>query len=226
MGSTHAPPLTAELLKEYGEAALANARELLSEADILERNQHFARTYFLAVSCIEETGKALMAIEWQSRNLADPAVRKRMKASMENHAGKTTYALFRWALRDSDREKALKAATDLVVHLNEGREPSMYTDLRTEPTGVQCPRDVVRPEAARDCVRLARRCLSEAEVVIAKGEPAEFTHAQDRLFLMKPAKFSSILSSADFWWYYISRFETGKEDIAEAVISYARETFN
>jgi hypothetical protein len=47
--------------------------------------------------------------------------------------------------------------------------------------------------------------------------------AQDRLFAMKSAKFQEMLSTEDFWWYYISRLEAGHQDIAEAAIGYERD---
>jgi len=47
-----------DTLKNYSEAALRNSEALLEEARLLLQNEHFARAYFLAVSSIEETGKA------------------------------------------------------------------------------------------------------------------------------------------------------------------------
>ena len=79
MGSTHLPNLTATLLLSYSEAALRNADELLSEASLLRDHDHMARAYFLAVACIEEAGKALLAFDAQNRNLSDPAVCTKLK---------------------------------------------------------------------------------------------------------------------------------------------------
>jgi len=66
--------LTPELLQQYHEAALANARALLEEAALLLRYGHHARAYFLAVATIEETGKAVQAFDSMGRNLKDSAV--------------------------------------------------------------------------------------------------------------------------------------------------------
>jgi V8-like Glu-specific endopeptidase len=114
-------------------------------------------------------------------------------------------------------------ALDLIVQLKHGREPSMYTDLRTDPDRVQTPREIVRASAARDCVRLAKDCLAYAHRHVREKAPAKFTSAQDRLFTMKPAKFQEMLRTEDFWWYYISRMEAGQQDFADAVLGYERD---
>lgn len=223
MGSPHKPKLTADLLRTYSEAALRNADELLVEASLLRDHGYMTRAYFLAVACIEEAGKALQAFHAQNRNLSDPAVCTKLKAGMESHSQKVTYALGVWALSDPDQSSAIKAALDMIFHIKRGREPSMYSDLRTDPDRVQTPREIVRTNAARDCVRLAENCLAHAHRHVSEKTPATFTSAQDRLFTMKSAKFQEMLNTEDFWWYYISRMEAGQLDIAEAVLVYERD---
>lgn len=88
MGSPNLPELTTELLQSYSEAALNNADELIIEAELLHDHKHIARAYFLAVASIEEGGKALLAFDSKNRNLSDPAVRIKLKRSMENHGQK------------------------------------------------------------------------------------------------------------------------------------------
>ncbi|MBD3804027.1 hypothetical protein BMG00_13880 [Thioclava marina] len=223
MGSQQLPKLTPTLLRLYSEGALHNADELLNEATILRDHDHMARAYFLGVACVEEVGKALLAFDAQNRNLTDPAVCARLKKSMENHGAKINYALSTWALSSPDTRGALQVALDLIFHVKQGREPSMYSELRTDPDRVQTPREVVRDGAARDCVRLAENCLAYARRHMIDKTPAKFTTAQDRLFTMKSAKFREMLKKEDFWWYYISRLEAGQQDIAEAVLGYERD---
>jgi AbiV family abortive infection protein len=223
MGSSHLPKLTTTLLKLYSEAALRNADELLAEASLLRDHDHMARAYFLAVACIEEAGKALLAFDAQNRNLSDPAICTKLKMSMENHGQKINYALSMWALSSPDQRKALKVALDKIVHVKRGREPSMYSDLRAAPDRAQTPREIVRDRAARDCVRLAENCLAYAHSHVINKTPAEFTNAQNWLFTMKPAKFKEMLNTEDFRLYYLSRMEAGQQDIAEAVLGYERD---
>jgi AbiV family abortive infection protein len=215
--------MTGELLQSYGEAALNNADELLREASLLLERDHVARAYFLAVASIEETGKALLAFDGQNRNLSDPAICTKLKSTMGSHARKINYALGIWASSSADPRKAIAVAVDLIVDLQSGREPSMYTDLRTDPDRVQTPREIVRASAASDCVRLADSCLANAHRHVREKAPAEFTPAQDRLFTMKSAKFQKLLNTEDFWWYYISRMEAGEQDMAEAVLGYEQD---
>lgn len=223
MGSPHTPNMTAELLRSYSAAALRNADELLVEASLLRDHDHMARAYFLAVACIEEAGKTLIAFDAQNRNLSDPAVCTKLKTTMESHARKINYALSLWALSSPNQREALKVALNLIFHVKHGREPSMYSDLRTDPDRVQTPREVVRAAAARDCVRLAENCLAHAHRHVREKTPFSFTSAQDRMFTMKSAKFQEMLNTEDFWWYYISRMEAGQQDIAEAVLGYERD---
>lgn len=223
MGSPHLPTLTAALLRSYSEAALHNADELLAEASLLRDHDHMARAYFLAVACIEEAGKALFAFDSQNRNLSDPAVCTKLKKSMESHGVKINYALSMWALSSPDQREAIKVAANITVDVKHGREPSMYSDLRTDPDRVQTPREVVSDRAARDCVRLAMNCLAYVHRHVVEKTPVTFTNAHDRLFTMKPAKLQELLETEDFWWYYISQMEVGQQDIAEAVLGYERD---
>ncbi len=142
---------------------------------------------------------------------------------MENHGQKINYALGIWAFNSPDPSEALKVAVDLMFHLKYGREPSMYSDLRTDPDRVQTPREIVRATASRDCIRLAENCLLHAHSHVGEKMPAKFTTAQDRLFTMKHAKVKEMLNMEDFWWYYISCMEAGQHDIAEAVLGYERD---
>jgi AbiV family abortive infection protein len=223
MGSADLPKLTTSLMHLYSEAALDNAGELLVESTLLRDHDHMARAYFLAVSCIEEAGKALLAFDSQNRNLTDPAVCKKLKASMENHGQKINYALSIWAFSSPDPREALEVVLDLMSHVKNGRESSMYSDLRNNPDLVLAPRAIVRATAARDCVRLAEKCLARAHRHVSEKIPAKFTNAHDRLFTMKSAKFQEMLSAEDFWWYYISRMEAGQQDMAEAVLGYEQD---
>lgn len=226
MGPTDTPKLTPALLRAYSAAALQNASELLEEASLLRDNGHMARAYFLSVACIEETGKALQAFDAQNRNLSDPAVCTRLKAGMENHAQKINYALGSWAISSADQRQALEVALDLILHLKRGREPSMYSDLRTDPVRVESPSKVVRAQAARDCVRLAKDCLAFGQRHVSEKTPPDVTSAWDKVFTMKSVKFREMLSTEDFWWYFISRMEAGHKDLAEAVIAYERDHIN
>jgi len=223
MGSPDIPVITPDLLRAYSDAAMRNAAELLTEAELLCSHGHFARAYFLAVASIEETGKALLTFDAQKRNLADPAVVTKLKMNTEDHSQKITYAFGAWAVGSKNVREALETAVNLMIALKRGREPSMYSDLRVNPDRVQLPRDIVREVAARDCVRLAANCHSHAISHLAGKEPPDVSRALDRLFTMKATQFRKILNTEDFWLYFIARMEAGNKDWAEAVIGYENE---
>lgn len=223
MGSQSFVKMTAELLGSYSKAALHNADDLLVEASLLRDNGHMARAYFLAVACIEEAGKALHTFDSQNRNLSDPAVCTKLKADLENHSKKIIYALGTWALKGTDPSSEIKVALDIISQLKRGREPSMYSDLRSDPDRAQTPREIVRAKAAQDCVRLAQNCLAHAHRHVSEKTPATFTSAEDKFFTMKSSKVEDILSQEDFWWYYVSRSRSDQPDLAEAVLRYEQD---
>ncbi len=128
-----------------------------------------------------------------------------------------------WALKSKNPREEIKVAIDLAIDLKHGREPTMYTDLRTDPDRVQLPREVIRASAAEDSVRLAEMCLANARRHVREEEATKFTAAHDRLFTMKSRKFREMLNMEDFWWYYLSRIENDQQDIAEAVLGYERD---
>jgi AbiV family abortive infection protein len=214
---------TPELLRAYSGAALDNAAELNAEASLLLSRGHFARAYFLAVASIEETGKALMTFDGQNRKLDNPAVVSKLRLSTEDHSRKITYAFMPMILASTEQRDAIEVAVDLMINLKRGREPSMYSELRSEPDRAQRPRDIVREEAARDCVRLAGDCLAHAGPHIRDKQPQQISRAMDALFTMKDNYVKKILSTPDFWWYYIARREAGNLGWSEAIIGYDKE---
>jgi hypothetical protein len=142
---------------------------------------------------------------------------------MENHSLKINYAFTAWIVGSADLREAFTIAVDLMVNLKRGREPSMYSDLRTDPDRAQIPRDIVREEAARDCVRLAQDCVAHAIRHVTEKEPPHVTRADDKLFTMKTAQFREILNTEDFWWYLIARMESGNKDWVSAVLGYEQD---
>lgn len=222
MVSPPPPKLTAPLLKFYVEAALLNANELLDEASLLQQHGHNARAYFLAISCVEETGKALLAFDAQNRHLSDPAVCAKIRKSFESHTDKINHAIIIWANRSSNRRQALLDTIDLTGGLQRGRELSMYCDLSTKPDSIQTPSEIVSARAAKDCVRLAKDCLAHARKHITNKEPANFSGAQNYLFTKKFAYFEKVLESPEFYEYWLSHPTTDMRNIADMISEYDR----
>lgn len=214
---------TVDLLREYSAAALQNADDLLEEAALLYANGHAARTYFLAVASIEETGKALQAFDAQGRNLSDSAVTAKLRRAMEDHSQKITAAFTAMLQASPNIREAVMPAVELMINLKRGREPSMYTDILYKESKLKVPRAMVRDVAARDCVRLARDCLTHARRHIEKQKPQARSRAEDQLFAMRSSQFQSMANTEGFWWYYISQLESGSQDFAAAAVTYQRD---
>lgn len=214
--------LTPELLRQYIDASLHNASELLNEAMLLASNEHHARAYFLAVAAIEEAGKSVLAFDAQGRNLSDPAITTKLKHSMEDHPTKIRSAFTGWLMASPNIRDAIMPIVDHMIHLQHGREPSMYTEIREDST-IQTPSQAVRKVAARDCIRLASQCLIHTYKHVTETIPRQWTRHEDELFCMKSKDFQKIMNTADFWWYYIEQLESGQKDFAKSVIQYRTE---
>jgi AbiV family abortive infection protein len=222
--STGEPPETfrfsLNLLKAYSRAALRNSKALLDEARLLLENQHYARAYFLAVSSIEETGKAAQTFAAQGRDLSDPGVTATLVRSTESHSEKITAAFVAWMNAGDNVRNSLMPAVDLMIALKRGREPAMYSNVNRISGELFEPIEVARPTAARDCVKIAENCLAHTKIQLSEQSPAEMTAAQDKMYAMKPGKVNELLNTEDFWWYFISRLENDEKDLAAAVIDY------
>jgi AbiV family abortive infection protein len=220
MESSSATELTLEVLQKYETASIENASELLVEASLLLKHEHFARAYFLSVAAIEEIGKAVIAFDARGHNLRDSAVRSKLLKMMADHKSKIRAAFTGFLA--ADPRKNLEVAVKLMIALQYGREPSMYTDL-TSSGSVQSPKAAVRPKAAADCVRLAHDCFASAANHLANAQPHVRTKDLRRCFTSMPSETIKIMNDSDFWWYFISRMEVGQTDIAAAYVAYKRD---
>ena len=223
MPNTNTFRYSAQLLAEYSNAALANAEDLIAEAQLLYDNGHFARSYFMAVAAIEEIGKAFIAFEAQGRNLQDSAVTGKVRRSLEDHTKKINAAFLASVFSHSDLRKELMGIIDLMITLKYGREPSMYVDIKYPSGEVEHPNLLVRKVAARDCIQLAMRCHSKTSEHLRSKSPISRTKYDDEFYGMKDKKVRELFNTEDFWWFYINRAEDGAKDISEAVALYQRD---
>ncbi|MEK8034973.1 AbiV family abortive infection protein [Ideonella sp. DXS29W] len=212
--------LTADLLGQYRDAALANAQSLLEEAALLLAHGHLARAYFLSASSIEEAGKAVQAFEGLGRNLRDPAVTHRLKLLFEDHSQKVTYAFSPWLQAAPNLREEVMDFVNIMVNLGFGREASMYTDIHAERRMVTTPQSQISQRSAADCVRLAGTVLSYVGPHVRQAKPKTTTRVQDAFFALKPALFQKMANTGDFWEYYISRMESGDMGLESAVTDY------
>jgi AbiV family abortive infection protein len=218
-------PLTDELLKDYSLAALENAQQLIQEATLLLSHGHHARAYFLAVAAIEECGKAYTTHEGRGRDLSNPAVASRLQKSIADHHQKLNSAFAPWLRRVADPRAEVMKMVELMIALQHGREPSMYSDIRFDGSGVQRPSQVVRPEAALDCVRLSLDVWKHTAAHLAETAPTSYSRTHDTLFEIRPDKFTAMTSTEDFAAFLLARLEAGERDISTVFVAYYRDHF-
>ena len=212
--------VTAELLDDYQVAALKNAESLLAEASLLYDGGKLARAYFLAVSSIEESGKAYLAFAGKQRNLADEGVQARLRAGFEDHSEKVTAAFTGWLSNSMTRE-SVEAAVDLMIDLKRGREASMYTDVRDDGS-LSMPEEAARPIAARDCIDVANNCLHHTKAHIASGQAPTFSSHDDKFFVLSRSKRTAVINTPNFGEFMMDALEHGKKpfDFTRAVVTY------
>lgn len=213
--------LSNEILLKLSVASLSNATALVEEADALLSGEHFARAYFLAVAAIEEVGKSALAFGAAGRNLADRQVLKKTWNILLDHKSKII-AAFGPSLSLTQREnmkEALDASLELMGSLRLGREPSMYTDVLANGA-IQNPKDLVRPVAARDAVRLAQHCLARAKQHQANNEPTSTTAASDFFYTLSSSKIQEIIGQDEFSPFYLERINGGNLSLEEAIYAF------
>ena len=218
--------LTSELLEEYRDASLVNAQTLIEEAALLLANGRYARAYFMAVSAVEEAGKAVQAFEGLGKNLRDPAVTHRLKKQFENHSQKVTSAFSPWLQATPAIREQIKDFVKMMVDLSFGREASMYTDIHAEKLIVTTPQKQISKKAASDCVRLAVRVLAYARPYAEQVEVKVASRVQNSFFALNPNVFQRMANIADFWWFYIEQMKQGNMALDSAVVEYNASYFN
>jgi AbiV family abortive infection protein len=218
--------LTSDLISQYRDSALLNAQALLEEAALLLANGHYARTYFLSASSIEEAGKAVQAFEGLGKNLTDPAVTQRLKLQFEDHSQKVTSAFSPWLQATPNLREEVMDFVNTMVDLKFGREASMYTDINAERAMVTTPQMQVGEKTATHCLRLAGAVLSHARPYAQQSQPKKTTRVQDAFFALRPSVFQKMANTGDFWEYYISRMEQGNTTLEAAVTEYNQNYFS
>lgn len=219
----HTVIFSTELLKEYNSAALKNAESLYQEAYLLLSERHYARAYFLAVASLEETGKAALAFNALGRKLADSAVQSRLNEEFQDHGAKISaafLAMFK-GLSQTELRENFQYIIDLQVSLKFGREPSMYIGIN-KTGSLHIPNNVVRPQAAADCVRLAKDCLEQTKSMVRADKPFTFTSYQDRFFALgkKAKKVWEQSDFGDFLLYVIENEGINSDTIPKCVCTY------
>ncbi len=214
-----------KFLMEYELAAIANAEEILNDAKALLKQKSFARSYFLSVASIEETGKAYMAFSSRGRNLSDDGLKKKLREIFEDHPQKIISAFIRWIFASSKIEKIKKStlnAVDLMIHLKRGRETSMYVDAYPDGS-ISIPSKEIRPVAANDLVRIAENCLHHTKEYIKNNLPETTSSFDDKQLCIGNKKVQEIFGLKDFFEFLLAEL---KKDVSNFSFSKTIVTYH
>lgn len=215
-----------KFLKEYADAAIENAQQILDAAKILLGKKSFAIAYFLSVAAIEEAGKAYMAFAARGRNLSDKGLKKKVQNMFEKHREKIISAFVGWISKSSKPDESIEAAVDLMIHLNRGREKSMYIDANAD-NSLSIPAQIIRPVAAIDVLKVAENCLHHTKNHISKNNPPAFSSFDDKLFCLRSEKIKEMFNK-DFGKYLLSELKqtSGNFNFSRAIVTYHDKYFS
>jgi AbiV family abortive infection protein len=219
---TRTYPITLESLTAYQQSAMRNAVALIEEAQLLFQAGRYARTYFLAEAAIEETGKAAIAHFAKGRNLAASDVQTRIRIEFEDHGAKIRAAFLAriWKLKSENAREESEQIVRYIAALQRGRESALYSDFRRDGTPYT-PVDVVKPEVARDCLRLAMDCSIETTELVTGPMPGAYSSADDKWYALGP-KALKVWQEEDFGEYLLDHVKQrgATFSLSEALTTY------
>lgn len=212
--------LTHEHLSSYGLAAFKNAEQLKRESRLLFDNFCFARAYFLAIASIEEVGKAFMTYDAKTMNLSDPGIVAKIKANFEDHSAKITSAFIPWTHKSMNLKESVDVAVELMTHLSFGREKSMYVDVNEIDDSISEPNKQIIEIAARDALTVAENCFHHTKEYCENNRFTSKSTYDNKLFCIRSSNNIKMMSTIDFWKYYIHELEKGETDHAKIHVTY------
>lgn len=152
--------LTLEELEIGRQKALANATELISDAEVLIANGRWARALFLAQIAGEEIGKHIIILNAAVELLENAIDWKSFWRIYRQHSAKQKTVMFAdimFSLR-GDVQEELKAFPAAAADLESGKMLSLYSDF-LEGRFVS-PSDCIDPDMPRNAVKWARGRLA------------------------------------------------------------------
>ncbi len=221
--------LTSKLLRRYRDASIDNARELLYEATLLLKYNHYARAHFSAISAIEEVGTSVQVFDALGRNVRDPDVANRIVVNLSDYGRKVTAAVFPWLLVAPGNRSEVMPYISRMIKGEIPTDDAIHTRIDPRSAlGVQIttPNFRLTYSEAENWLRLAREIFTHGEAYVLFAPTKIRTKAEDEVFAMKSAALAAVTSSPEFWEYYISCMKTGNATFEAAVADYVRAQSN
>jgi AbiV family abortive infection protein len=148
------------------DACLKNATALLSEADLLFKNGHYARAFALAHTGWEETGKSQIVADFLNQMVSE----EEFEAAFKDHKLKSAYNWRRFVLNPAnladstieyDRSKAAAAL--------QKRHSSLYVEKQNDCSPI-APENQVSKEGAHAVIEALRKELNNIRFYDAVNE--------------------------------------------------------
>jgi AbiV family abortive infection protein len=135
---------------ELYRACISNAYDLISEADILLKQDHHARAYALAFTAAEEIGKALAVADW----IYDQIPEEEFHDVFKKHHIKQSYLenVFCAALGEEERDQAALKA-DFIFRMS-----ALYVDKANDGSP-KCPMNIIKRETALRMIEKVKEYL-------------------------------------------------------------------
>ena len=130
---------------------LSNAWDLLDEAEILAKNQHYARAYFLAFTAAEEIGKALVVADW----IYNLVSQEEFKMAFKNHKVKISYLESVFSAAYGEPERDHDTLNQDVLR----RMASLYVGKSNDDTPI-LPMDQISKELAWEMIAKVQNHLT------------------------------------------------------------------
>ena len=130
-----------EILLEASIKALANARDLYDEAEILKESKKFARAYTLFHLSLEEIGKVFIVYKYILINNYEESIMKKFDKEYRSHKTKIDFSknieiIATWLIEKEDLTMELiektKYSNDQIKTLNNFKNLSLYSFIDGE----------------------------------------------------------------------------------------------
>ena len=217
--------LSLVFLKNYCLEAVINAESLFAESKLLFKHCYYARSYFVAIASIEETGKAVIAFDAQGRKLANSRIATKIRRQLADHAAKINSSFLPWVMCSDDIRRDFLIASSLSLDLSNGRETSLYVDVAVDSANVQSPLKQVSKNNANGCLIVADNVLTAAKEYIKSGKPIVRSTAEDAFLAMSVDEIYEIISLDEFTLYWDNEVRNGRINFVETLTRFHKSKY-
>jgi AbiV family abortive infection protein len=171
----HTTALTLSDISKYQGLVLKNAADLITEADLLYSQSHFARSFFLSIIAVEETSKVLMLIECAKKITAGESQDwSKVYAMLNSHPAKLKANLLEFRSRRLGSMPAVggaeyKDALERVQEMNLLKQAALYIRIG-EGGPLTTTQHISEDDKAKTAIELAKLSYNSADLLVREFE--------------------------------------------------------